>query len=85
MVERPPPPDLPIRQPVPLPSPWRTIRRNTVYAVIGVLVLFHEIVISPEPRGLVLVFAAALMGLPPILGANEVGKALVRRIDEEQK
>lgn len=81
MVERPPPHDLPIR---PKPEPqvsWRTVRRSTVYAVLGAGLLVYEAVWAPTVRPALLVVYVALMGLPPVMFANEVVKRAIERED----
>lgn len=77
MVERPPPPDLPTRP----SSPWRTLRRSTVYAAIGVLGVAYEAVVATEVRPALLVVYGAMMGLPPVLAANEMAKRWSREED----
>jgi hypothetical protein len=56
----------------------RKVRRSTVYAAVGVLLLGYEAMAVADPRPALLVVYVAMMGLPPIVAANEmVKRALV--------
>ena len=78
MVERPPPPDLPTRQPVSLPPKgWRNIRRSTVLAVVATALLIYEAVGRDDVRPMLLATYLVLMASPGPVAVNELVKALL--------
>lgn len=78
MVERPPPPDLPIRQPVSLPSKgWRNIRLASVFAIVAMGLLIYEAVGRDDVRPPLLAAYLVLMASPGPVAVNELVKALL--------
>lgn len=78
MVERPPPPDLPIREPVSLPSRgWRNIRRSTWLALVATGLLIYEAVFAEQVRPPLLAMYLVLMASPGPVAVNELVKALL--------
>lgn len=88
MVERPPPPDLPLRSPAIEPRALvLTALRFAIYPVIGTGLLIWHVVFDPDPvDGKVLLACGALMGLLPVGVVNAVVKKwLLLGLDEEDR